>query len=206
MNHIDSLATLSRKTLASALSCPAKNSLGKNRAPLAVDCTAGNGHDTLFLAERCGPSGHVWAFDVQQTALDTTEKRLHDAGLAERVTLIPYGHEELESYLPATAAGNIQAAVFNLGFLPGSDQKTVTQARTTLIALNMLAILLAPRGVLCVHCYTGHPGGKDEGEAVAAWFAALPWKLWRVASYAMVNKQVNAETLFLAERRQCTAE
>ena len=32
---------------------------------IAVDATAGNGHDTLFLAERVGPAGQVYAFDIQ---------------------------------------------------------------------------------------------------------------------------------------------
>lgn len=32
---------------------------------VAVDATAGNGHDTLFLAQAVGPSGTVYAIDVQ---------------------------------------------------------------------------------------------------------------------------------------------
>jgi predicted methyltransferase len=31
----------------------------------AVDATAGNGHDTLALAELVGPQGVVWALDLQ---------------------------------------------------------------------------------------------------------------------------------------------
>jgi len=31
-----------------------------------VDATAGNGHDTLFLAQLVGDSGQVYAFDVQK--------------------------------------------------------------------------------------------------------------------------------------------
>lgn len=34
-----------------------------------VDATAGNGHDTLFLAQHVGPAGVVHAFDVQASAL-----------------------------------------------------------------------------------------------------------------------------------------
>lgn len=33
-----------------------------------VDATAGNGHDTVFLARLAGPSGQVHAFDVQEEA------------------------------------------------------------------------------------------------------------------------------------------
>lgn len=42
----------------------------------AVDATAGNGYDTLFLARLVGPSGHVHAFDVQAAALEETRRRL----------------------------------------------------------------------------------------------------------------------------------
>ena len=35
----------------------------------AVDFTMGNGNDTLFLSETVGESGHVYAFDIQESAL-----------------------------------------------------------------------------------------------------------------------------------------
>src|SRR3954454_12453143 len=43
---------------------------------LVVDATAGNGHDTLFLAERVLPGGRVFAFDVQTEAIDATRVRV----------------------------------------------------------------------------------------------------------------------------------
>lgn len=43
---------------------------------VAIDATAGGGVDTLFLARTVGPGGHVYAFDVQQAALDRTRERL----------------------------------------------------------------------------------------------------------------------------------
>ena len=38
---------------------------------VAVDFTMGNGHDTLWLSKAVGESGKVYAFDVQQAALDS---------------------------------------------------------------------------------------------------------------------------------------
>lgn len=43
---------------------------------LVVDATAGNGHDTLFLAGLVGDSGRVLAFDVQEAAMAATRKRV----------------------------------------------------------------------------------------------------------------------------------
>ena len=36
---------------------------------LVVDATAGNGHDTAFLAARVGEQGKVLAFDIQAEAI-----------------------------------------------------------------------------------------------------------------------------------------
>ena len=52
---------------------------------VTVDATAGNGHDTLFLANRVGPEGHVFAFDVQPEALDVTRRLLEENRIAPTV-------------------------------------------------------------------------------------------------------------------------
>jgi ubiquinone/menaquinone biosynthesis C-methylase UbiE len=39
---------------------------------LCIDATAGNGHDSLFLATEVGPQGFVYAFDIQEDALIKT--------------------------------------------------------------------------------------------------------------------------------------
>ena len=41
-----------------------------------IDCTAGGGSDTLFLAKCVGSDGRVLAFDVQEAALNATENRI----------------------------------------------------------------------------------------------------------------------------------
>ena len=102
---------------------------------LLVDATAGNGHDTLFLAQCAaeGSGGEVLALDVQQAALDQTRARLaaaspNRASLAGRTRFLLLGHEHLESCLrrliaEEAAPARLAAVLFNLGFLPGSDKK-----------------------------------------------------------------------------------
>ena len=46
-----------------------------------VDATAGNGHDTAFLARLVGPGGKVHAFDIQEEALRSARERLREDGL-----------------------------------------------------------------------------------------------------------------------------
>jgi len=209
--------------------------------PVAVDGTAGNGHDTLFLARLVGARGLVHAFDVQPRALARTAERLAAAGLEERVVLHGRGHEELAAAVTApqsvpqsvprtdSMAGpltghltdnladpladspsmpmgegawprRITAAMFNLGFLPGSDRSVTTRSETTLAALEALLPLMAPEGVVSLHVYAGHPGGADEAAALEARLAGLDWNRWRVARYEFANKPRNPERLLLLLR------
>ena len=50
---------------------------------LCVDATCGNGYDTLRLAQ-LSPA-KLYAFDIQQEAVDATRKRLREAGFAEKL-------------------------------------------------------------------------------------------------------------------------
>lgn len=134
-----------------------------------VDATCGNGKDTCLLAELVGATGHVWAFDIQQAALERTAVRLSD-DLRQRVTLLHTGHEQLTEWVRAP----LQAAVFNLGWLPGADRVITTATATTLSALEAARSLLAPAGLLFITCYPGHPAGAAEAEAVNDWCSRLP--------------------------------
>ncbi len=135
-----------------------------------VDATAGNGHDTLVLAELVGEEGLVFAFDVQQAALENSHKRLEEAGLASRVRFFEEGHERMASRLPEPLHGRLTAVVFNLGYLPGSDKRCITRPDTTLAALRQAVRLLRPGGIASVLAYRGHAGGLAESIAVSAFF------------------------------------
>lgn len=138
----------------------------------AVDATVGNGHDTLFLAQRVGPQGQVWGFDVQAQALQTAGDQLHAAGFAPRVQLIQQGHQHLSDVLPDRVRGHVAAVMFNLGYLPGSDKRLTTQADTTLTALHASLAWLRPGGVLSVLAYRGHAGGLQEADRVLDWMTS----------------------------------
>ena len=40
-----------------------------------IDGTAGNGHDTLFLANLVSDSGRVYSFDIQSEAISSTKAK-----------------------------------------------------------------------------------------------------------------------------------
>jgi predicted methyltransferase len=129
----------------------------------AVDATAGNGHDTVFLAACVGSWGRVFGFDVQASALAATAERVK--GLPQ-VTLIHAGHEELQARLPAEASSRLAAVMFNLGYLPGAAKDVTTTAGTTLAALSQALELLCVGGLVTMALYPGHPAGLEEAEAV----------------------------------------
>jgi len=140
---------------------------------VAIDATVGNGHDTLFLARTVRAAGTVYGFDIQEQALDTAYKRLQEENLEGQVSLYHAGHEAMMVALPETARGRVKAVMFNLGYLPGGDKQRTTRITTTLAALEQARDLLAPGGAISVLAYTGHPGGREEAEAVKAWAMGL---------------------------------
>lgn len=135
----------------------------------AVDATAGNGHDTLFLAGGVGPGGRVYALDIQEEALESTRKRISEAGLSDKVIIIPGGHQDMESLVGEP----VDAVMFNLGYLPGGDRSVITRPETTREGLRAALRILRPGGRLSVVVYTGHPGSREESGEVSGLLAAL---------------------------------
>lgn len=140
-----------------------------------VDATAGTGQDTLLLAQCTGTNGCVYAFDIQEKALEQTRERLDNKGIQSGVTLICQSHERMADVLKTQGVGNetVKAIVFNLGYLPGGDQSLVTLASTTIKALEGALTLLAPKGMITVCLYPGHSEGNQEAEAVIRWCEGL---------------------------------
>ena len=132
---------------------------------MVIDATAGNGHDTQFLAELVGTAGRVWAFDIQELALNNTSRRLEDAGLTN-VELIRSDHAEMHEHVPGSAAGRVAAVMFNLGYLPGGDRQVTTQPSSSGLAIRRAIELLKPGGVITILAYTGHDGGAREARSV----------------------------------------
>ncbi len=156
---------------------------------LAVDATAGNGHDTLFLARLVSPGGHVFAFDVQERAIASARELLLGGGSAEGgFTLIHAGHETLGERLPAGARGRVQAVMFNLGYLPGSDKKLITETAKTLSAIPQALEWLSLGGIMTVIVYPGHEGGASEAGEVEKFATGLSPREIEVQHIRPVNR------------------
>ena len=162
----------------------------------AVDATAGNGHDTCFLAELVGPAGHVYAFDIQEQALKNTAERLTAAGTRDRVTLIHAGHERMR----AEVGGPVNAVMFNLGWFPGGDKGITTRWETTSEALGQALDLLTPMGVCTVCAYPGHEAGDEERRRLKDLLAELPPQRYNVLHSAFLNAGPGAPECFVIQK------
>ncbi len=159
---------------------------------LVIDATAGNGHDTVFLAECVGPTGKVLAFDVQEAALASARARVGEKGCVD------FFHESHGKMAAHAAGESVAVVMFNLGYLPGDDHRLTTQSAETLVALEAAVRLIKRGGALSVICYPGHPAGAAEAVAVETWLTRQASDGWRIARYGAVGTRRPAPFLLLA--------
>lgn len=166
---------------------------------VVLDATCGNGHDTILLAELCGSTGRVWALDVQQAAIEATKSRLQERQLSERVHLVQQSHSDLDDILQEESA--LTCAVFNLGYLPGSDKSVTTRVSSTLRAHESLLSRMVPGGVIFTTVYVGHDGGREEADALLSWAKGLDRKRWSAARHEWINQDSNPPFILIIQRR-----
>ncbi|WP_027409582.1 class I SAM-dependent methyltransferase [Anoxybacteroides tepidamans] len=171
--------------------------LAVKEGDIAVDATVGNGHDTLYLAERVGKKGHVFGFDIQSEAIENTAKRLQEHGMLEQVTLFQASHDKLIEKISAHYHGRITGAIFNLGYLPGGDKQIVTKPESTIRAIEQLLHILAPEGIIVLVVYHGHPEGAIERDALLEYVQTLDQKQAHVLRYEFIN-QINHPPFIIA--------
>lgn len=164
---------------------------------VVVDATLGNGHDALFLAGLVGENGQLLGFDVQEEAIESSQRKLIKAGVSPDMFKFQcVGHELLGQF----TEGPLAVVMFNLGYLPRAEKAVITTAETTLPALKQALLLLRVEGVLTIMCYPGHEGGDIEAEAVEEWAGQLARDESRVMRYGMVNAPNNPAFLIAIEK------
>lgn len=161
---------------------------------VVIDATCGNGHDTVFLSHLVGMEGRVFAFDIQQEAINNSETRLKKAGI-QNVELILDGHESVLQYVDC----EISAAIFNLGYLPGSNKQITTKGATTWKAVTDMLSLLAVGGVIILVIYYGHESGKLERDQIEDAIKTLDPSQTEVLRYEFLNKK-NAPYIIAIEK------
>lgn len=170
-----------------------KNSLGQSHniingivqfGDTAVDATAGNGNDTVFLVSLVGPRGKVYSFDIQEKALEKTKNKLNKENLLDRVVLIKDGHETMDFYIKE----KVKTVMFNLGYLPGGDHSIGTKGDTTITAIRKAMELITVHGIISIVVYYGGDSGFDEKDAVLNFINEIDYKKYTVMKTEFVNQ------------------
>ena len=152
---------------------------------LCIDATMGNGSDTEFLCRLAGPAGRVLAFDIQETALARTQKRLREAAVPDNYRLILDSHIHMAQY---AAAGTVDCIVFNLGYLPGGDHRISTKPDSTLLALEQSLSLLKEGGMISLCIYSGGDTGFEEKDALLSRLKELDPRKYLVIVSSYYNR------------------
>lgn len=170
-----------------------KNSLGQSHQYIkmfvqngdtVVDATCGNGNDTVLLANLVGNAGKVYSFDIQDVAILSTQKKIEESNLQDRVSLIKDGHHNMASYID----GDISAVMFNLGYLPSGDHSLGTSADTTIKAIEKAMELLKVGGVITIVVYYGGDSGFDEKDKVIEFVRGINQKRFIVMMTDFINQ------------------
>ena len=155
---------------------------------IGVDMTMGNGNDTLLLANHCRT---VFAFDVQQEAIDATKKKVKDY---QHVHLILDSHENFDDYVK-----QVDIAIFNLGYLPQFSHEVTTLLSSTKIAIEK-AVSMCTHAVFIV-VYPGHAQGYEESLWIDKYVSSLDSHEFNVSLFKMLNKN-NAPYVIEVEKRK----
>lgn len=167
-----------------------------SKGSIVLDCTLGNGNDTLHLANLVGENGKVYGFDIQAVALDITREKLEKENLLNRTVLIKDSHEKIDKYIKE----ELDLIVYNLGYLPGGDKNIRTNPESTLMSLEKSVKLLKKNGLLLVTSYTGHSGGLEEKEKVRDFLQKLNQKYVNVLEFNFINQKNNPPVLYGVEK------
>ena len=128
---------------------------------ICIDATAGRGFDTAFLSELVGETGKVFAFDIQQEAIDSTNLLLQSKGL-HNVSTILDSHTNMDKYV----SNGVSCITFNFGWLPKGDHSVCTHADTSIVAIDKGLNLLKDNGIMSLCIYYGKDTGFAERDDI----------------------------------------
>lgn len=170
-------------------------SYGKFESLNFVDATCGNGFDTLYLCKLAGIKGHVKAFDIQEQAIERTNTLLSSNLGFVNYEIILDSHEFINKYLTS----KIDAAIFNLGYLPYSDKTVTTKGDVTVKAVQNLLPHLKEEGRIFITTYITHDTG-DEIKDMLSYLSTLDKSKYNVLNINLINKNNTPPELFIIEK------
>lgn len=153
-----------------------------NNGDFIIDATAGNGNDTLYLAEKF-PCSIVTAFDIQEQAIVKTKER---CAHLSNVQYALDSHTNVDKY----ASVGVGLAIFNLGYLPNADKNITTRADSTIEAITKILPMLKEGGAVVITLYRGETN-LAETEIVMEYLRTINKDFYIVSMYDLINLKGN---------------
>ncbi len=155
-------------------------SIDSSKINVAVDMTAGNGYDTKKILDILKPR-KMYCFDVQEDAKNNTLARV-----GNRINFILDSHANIDSYI----TDSIDIAIYNLGYLPGSNHSITTTYSEVIKSLKATLTLLSENGYILITIYPGHDEGYKEKVEVENFLRSISQKEYTIIKYDFIN-QIN---------------
>lgn len=167
-------------------------------AKCIVDMTCGNGHDTAFLASLMTDDTILYAFDIQECAIEATKQRLAEMSLHRKQVEYRCGsHDVLVSQIDDA----VDIVVFNLGYLPSGNHLLYTKSEITIKAIKICLNKIAKNGIIIIAAYPGTEAGAQEEQAVHAFLKEIPQRIFDISTWKPVNQVHCPPVLYIIQKR-----
>lgn len=167
--------------------------LDQENVKIAVDMTAGTGKDSLFILENLEPD-LLYSFDIQDEAERKTKSLI---GPRKNFKFIKDGHQNIDKHITE----KIDLGVYNLGYLPGSDQQITTRSQTTIESLDKLLKLLNKNGRIVLTIYRGHKEGNKEAKEIETYLGGLEEKDYACLKLSYPNKGSSSPYIITIDKK-----
>lgn len=125
-----------------------------------VDATCGNGHDSIYIAEKIGKAGTLFCFDIQEIAIKKTKESLLQLQEQPIIHMIHDSHENLDLLVNE----KVDCIFYNLGYLPTSDKSITTNSNSTIQSLKSAFKILKPNAIISLMCYLNHDDHNEYNQ------------------------------------------
>ena len=161
-----------------------------------LDATCGAGNDTLFLSSNLKDKGHIDAYDIQEKAIELTKQKINTDGY-NNVSYYLKSHDTINP-------SNYDLAIFNLGYLPGTDKSITTNHISTMKAIKSLTeeIINNPLLLIIIAVYPGHEEGKIESNLIDEYVKNLSSSLYLVTKYQNYNRNLSPYLITISKNKR----
>lgn len=167
---------------------------------LFIDATLGNGHDSQYILSLKNFTGELLAFDIQSKAIENASQRVIQLinSTNKHYSFILDSHANISTYIENR---DVQAAIFNLGYLPGGDHTITTHYQSTIKSIDSILKNLSAGGQIIVVIYSGHEEGMIEKNELLNYYSQLSQDQYQVLTYQFINQINHPPMLMVIEKR-----